>query len=262
MDINYEYELKKLRDKKRQILANRDSLREEQNQEMVDAKAKIEEKYNILIESNNINLTNIMDEIYSQCKIIEEYSTFNVEDISNILANLISIYESESFLVRNLSYQVKGDLSKDILLIINKKKCEHLTSKSEIQERHINGLLKNGFAIKLMSGFSKSQFPTEISFYKADSMGRINQNVNFRSFTYVKYFIENVINYRIENNLDEISFDELEKLKNEFIYCNLDQIENHYNFLDETKRIEFEALLEHDKKVRNRQLQRVLKIKI
>lgn len=200
-----------------------------------------------------------MDEIYSQCKIIEEYSTFNVEDISNILASLISIYESESFLVRNLSYQVKGALFNDTLLIINKKKYDHLTSKSEIQERHINGLVKNGFAIRLMKGFSKSQFPTEISFYEADSMGRINQNVNFRSFAYVKGFIKYVINYRIENNLDEISIDELEMLKNKFICYNLKPIEEYHKFLDETKRIEFEASLEHDKQVRNRQLQRVLK---
>ena len=257
MDFNYE--LKKLRDMKKAILANGEDLKERQTKELEQAKKKIAEKYHILFSEFYFNLDNINSEIYNQCKMFEKYATFNVEDISNILASLMSIYESESFLVRDLSYQIKGALFNDTLLIINKKKYDYLTSQSEIQERHINSLVKNGFAVRLMKGFSKSQFPTEISFYEADSMGRINQNVNFKSFVYIKGFIKYVINYRIENNLDEISFEELEMLKNKFISYNLEPIEAYHQRLDEIKRMEFEESLEHDKQVRNRQLQRVLK---
>ncbi len=260
MDINYK--LKKLRVTKKQILDNKDNIKKQQMQDVATAVAKIEREYNISLDSNNVDLNNIIEEIHSQCKIIEQYSTFNIKDISNILASLISIYESESFLVENLSYKVKGALFNDALLIINKKKYEHLSSKFVIQEKDINILVKNGFAIKLLKDFSKSQFPTKISFYKADSMGRINQKVNFRSFTYIRDFMEYVINYRIENNLDEISFDELEMLRNEFINFNIEEIQKHHICLDEIKRKEFEASLEHDKQVRNRKLQKILKSEI
>ena len=40
---------------------------------------------------------------------------------------------------------------------------------------------------------------------------------------------------------------------------NLEPIEAYHQRLDEIKRMEFEESLEHDKQVRNRQLQRVLK---
>lgn len=257
MDFNYE--LKKLRERKRDLLLEGSNLRKAQIEELEGARKIISEKYQILFSEFYHNLDNINSEIYNHCKIYEKYSKFNLEDISNILASLMSIYERENFLVRYLSYQVDGALFNDVLLIIKQKKYDSISSNLQIQERYINSLIKNRFAIKIIDGFSKSKFPTEISFYEADSMGRINQKVNFRNFAYVQNFIEYVINYRIENGLDEISFDILEMLKNNFIYCNLEEIKDYHILLDENKRRECEDLLEHDKKVVNRKLQRVLK---
>ena len=257
MDFNYE--LKKLRERKRDLLLEGSNLRKAQIEELEGARKIISEKYQILFSEFYHNLDNINSEIYNHCKIYEKYSKFNLEDISNILASLMSIYERENFLVRYLSYQVDGALFNDVLLIIKQKKYDSISSNLQIQERYINSLIKNRFAIRIIDGFSKSKFPTEISFYEADSMGRINQKVNFRNFAYVQIFIEYVINYRIENGLDEISFDILEMLKNNFIYCNLEEIKDYHILLDENKRRECEDSLEHDKKVVNRKLQRVLK---
>ena len=257
MDFNYE--LKKLRERKRDLLLEGSNLRKAQIEELEGARKIISEKYQILFSEFYHNLDNINSEIYNHCKIYEKYSKFKLEDISNILASLMSIYERENFLVRYLSYQVDGALFNDVLLIIKQKKYDSISSNLQIQERYINSLIKNRFAIRIIDGFSKSKFPTEISFYEADSMGRINQKVNFRNFAYVQNFIEYVINYRIENGLDEISFDILEMLKNNFIYCNLEEIKDYHILLDENKRRECEDLLEHDKKVVNRKLQRVLK---
>ena len=257
MDFNYE--LKKLRERKRDLLLEGSNLRKAQIEELEGARKIISEKYQILFSEFYHNLDNINSEIYNHCKIYEKYSKFNLEDISNILASLMSIYERENFLVRYLSYQVDGALFNDVLLIIKQKKYDSISSNLQIQERYINSLIKNRFAIRIIDGFSKSKFPTEISFYEADSMGRINQKVNFRNFAYVQNFIEYVINYRIENGLDEISFDILEMLKNNFIYCNLEEIKDYHILLDENKRRECEDSLEHDKKVVNRKLQRVLK---
>ena len=257
MDFNYE--LKNLRERKRNLLYEGSNLKKAQIEELEEARKIISEKYQELFSEYYHNLDNINSEIYNHCKIYEKYSKFNLEDISNILVSLMSIYERENFLVKYLSYQVDGALFNDVLLIIKQKKYDSISSNLQIQERYINSLIKNRFAIRIIDGFSKSKFPTEIAFYEADSMGRINQKVNFRNFAYVQNFIEYVINYRIENGLDEISFDILEMLKNNFIYCNLEEIKDYHILLDENKRRECEDLLEHDKKVVNRKLQRVLK---
>lgn len=257
MDFNYE--LKNLRERKRNLLYEGSNLKKAQIEELEEARKIISEKYQELFSEYYHNLDNINSEIYNHCKIYEKYSKFNLEDISNILASLMSIYERENFLVKYLSYQVDGALFNDILLIIKQKKYDSISSNLQIQERYINSLIKNRFAIKIISGFSQSKFPIEISFYEADSMGRINQKVNFRNYAYVQHFIEYVINYRIENGLEEISFDTLEMLKNNFIYCNLEQIKDYHSLLDENKRRSCEDFLEHDKKVAKRRIQKILK---
>ncbi len=257
MDFNYE--LKNLRERKRNLLYEGSNLKKAQIEELEEARKIISEKYQELFSEYYHNLDNINSEIYNHCKIYEKYSKFNLEDISNILASLMSIYERENFLVKYLSYQVDGALFNDILLIIKQKKYDSISSNLQIQERYINSLIKNRFAIKIISGFSQSKFPIKISFYEADSMGRINQKVNFRNYAYVQHFIEYVINYRIENGLEEISFDTLEMLKNNFIYCNLEQIKDYHSLLDENKRRSCEDSLEHDKKVAKRRIQKILK---
>ena len=257
--MNFNYKLKNLRERKRNLLYEGSNLKKAQIEELEEARKIISEKYQELFSKYYHNLDNINSEIYNHCKIYEKYSKFNLEDISNILASLMSIYERENFLVKYLSYQVDGALFNDILLIIKQKKYDSISSNLQIQERYINSLIKNRFAIKIISGFSQSKFPIEISFYEADSMGRINQKVNFRNYAYVQHFIEYVINYRIENGLEEISFDTLEMLKNNFIYCNLDQIKDYHSLLDENKRRSCEDSLEHDKKVAKRRIQKILK---
>ena len=253
--MNIDNKINELKRTKKEILAARKDLEEEQKQEMLN----IEMHYNTLISAKNDDLIATLEEIVNQYKIIEEHSKFNLKDIGIIIASLMSIYEGEEFLVEEVSYQIdKGALSYSALLVANKKKYECLKDKNVIFKKDIDNLIKNHFAIKLLDNAPFLWEFLVIPFYKVDFMNRIQQNVNFKKFTYVKDFIEYVIDYRIENNIGKISLEKLRELENRFICCNAEQIEEYHKQIEEKKKESFEISLEHDRKVRKRKLQKIL----
>jgi len=61
--------------------------------------------------------------------------------------------------------------------------------------------------------------PETLKFYKFET-GTINQNISLKGYAYLKDFIDMVINYRLENKKEDITEEELENLKNQFILSN------------------------------------------
>ncbi len=102
--------------------------------------------------------------------------------------------------------------------------------------------------------------PEILKFYKFET-GTINQNIRLRGYEYLKEFIDMVINYRLEKNIDEITEDELENLKNQFILSNIEQIENNLYINAEMDMInnkkEIEDNLEHNKKILKRRINKI-----
>ena len=125
-------------------------------------------------------------------------------------------------------------------------------------ERYINSLVKHGHAL-VLAGAPTFNSHLDIYFYAADESHTINQNIGFWVFPYVKEFMDGIISYKIENNREYISTEELEKFKIAFIKSILDQIVRQHQFTDERRRLECMYLLEYDKRVRERQLQKLLK---
>lgn len=90
-------------------------------------------------------------------------------------------------------------------------------------------------------------------------MHRVNQNISFGAFPYVKEFIDGVIQYKMNNKEQKyISTEELKKLEIEFIKSRLEQIKKNYQFTDDRRTEAFLLSLEHNKIGRNRQLQKAL----
>lgn len=89
-------------------------------------------------------------------------------------------------------------------------------------------------------------------------MCRVNQNISFKWFTYVKCFIDFVINYQIANKIDEISFEELEKLKEQFILMNIDTIENRYKTLSDIEQNRSNEIINDDYKHKQKLLKRLV----
>lgn len=259
MDFNTT--LGELRNKKNNLLEGIKDLKKSREQEIKEAIQRIEDKYANLNKEyvSEFNIASV--QVYDYCKSIENYSVLNRRDISIVLSELISVFEGKNYVSEDLSYHVDGDSPSarwNIFMIMPQDIIEKIKSFPILHERYINHLLKKGLAIKLCGDWS-SLMPNKVSFYKTDEMGRINQNINFKGFTYVKNFIDYVINFRMDNQIDEISFEELEKLKEEFILMNIDYIEDKYKTYAEVEQSKSSEMIYNDYLHKQRLLQRLKK---
>lgn len=260
MDFNAS--LSKLRNRKSSLLQSRKDLNSSKEQEIKEAIQKIEEKYASLDRKYENEFEFAYIETYNYCNLIEKYSILNREDISIVLSELISTFEGKTYVPQSLLYHVDGESPAafwNIFMIMSKDIIEKIKDPRRVQARYINYLLKNGLAIKLCDEWSQSKWPNELSFYKTDGMCRVNQNISFKGFPYVKCFIDSVINYQIENKIDEISFEELEKLKEQFILINIDTIEDGYKTLADTEQSRSNEIINDDYKHKQMLLKRLVK---
>lgn len=249
--------LMKLREDKKNLKVEIDSMIDEEKREIEESKKEIEQKYIKIKEERWDEFSNLNGKIINECELIQMASTFNLEEISEIIANLISVYENEAYVVKTVSYRVdNGALFNDAKVIINKKNLGIFSK--EIKEPQFNSLAKNGIVIPFVKGFSKNNFPETIKFYEADSTN-LNTKISFRKHVYAKEFIDFVITYRVKNNVLEISFEALEELLAKFIYYNFDKIQKYHNYKDECKRKEFEAYIQREKEERAKVIKRMLK---
>lgn len=257
MSINSQ--LIELRSTKKRILDDKANLSAEAAKSGSKGKEYLLSLKSILNKLNEINERIVLESLD-----VQKYATFNTEEIGNILAELMSIYEGTYFEFKNISYKEIGYSFLDALLIIDSKKDKDARSRQEvvlphfIPETNINILINNGYAIKFFDRLQRDEIPEKINFYEADENGNLNLKVRFRRFQYVKEFVDYVINYKIKNRQHDISVETLESLKNEFICNNIEQIQQYHSYLAEEKKKEFESSLEHDKKVNNRKLQKIL----
>lgn len=259
--MNFNTNLSKLRNRKSSLLQSIKDLNSNKEQEMKEAIQKIEEKYASLDQKYEAEFDAAYIQTYNYCNLIEKYSILNREDISIVLSELISTFEGKTYVPQRLLYHVAGESSAafwNIFMIMPKDIIEKIEDPRRVQGRYINHLLKNGFAIKLCDEWSQSKWPNELSFYKTDGMCRVNQNISIKGFTYVKSFIDFVINYRIENKIDEISFEKLEKLKEQFILMNIDTIENRYKTLADVEQSRSNEIINDDYKHKQKLLKRLV----
>ena len=260
MDFNAN--LSKLRNLKSSLLQSIQNLNSSKEQEIKEVIQNIEEKYASLDKKYEDEFDIAYIETYNYCNLIEKYSSLNREDISIVLSELISTFEGKTYVPQSLLYHVDGESPAafwNIFMIMPKDIIEKIKDPRRVQGRYINHLLKNGFAIKLCDEWSQNKWPNELSFYKTDGMCRVNQNVSFKGFTYVKCFIDFVINYRIENKIDEISLEELEKLKEQFILMNIDTIEDRYKVLAYAEQSRNNEIINDDYKHKQKLLKRLVK---
>lgn len=189
----------------------------------------------------------------------EYYSYFDMMSIGKIIASLIQIYEG-----KNYSYQeaycypdsksyMGPNFVYSAIIIEEESKCGNYPNNC------IEELLSQDKAIVLVKDISPIDY--DMNFYRKNEYGRLIECVKYGKFSYVKEFIDSVIEYRIKNQKRNISFEELEVLKLKFITSRLDKIKENYKIRD----IEHEKLvnkLEKDKENRHKQLVRIMNISV
>ena len=250
--------LKKLRETKNNNLKEKEYLKKKELEEIENSKKIIEEKYREdykgLNEFFKINQSNISDE----CKLIEKYSIFNSHDIIPIIKDIINIYEGIEYIYKNTSYHVNPKrliLASEVAIFVKKDKA--ITKFGAVYPfQYFHSLKKHRdmFVLKYDGNYWNNK---DIIFYKSDG-NNVKETVKFSKFKYIKEFIDFVISYRIENNIEFILCEDLEKLKKSFIESKIDEIYKHHDELNKQDEKIYNEKLKNSKDKREKHLKRLL----
>lgn len=195
----------------------------EKERQLEEFKKELDLKYQDKIKFNQEKIDEISKEELKYCKIVEYYSLFNAENISDILINLINVFSGKEFICTTIPVykDSKLQISKPVKILINKEYVKHY-----FLVKNIVDLINQGKAIIL----DENQNISGILFYRYNQeKNTINPNINLEKFPYLKEFIDSVISYRIERNVIKISSDMLETLKLKFISSKTSKLKTNYD---------------------------------
>jgi len=211
--------------KKEELILKLNNLEEQKGKEIEGIKKEIEEKYQKLLDSMLINY----DTLLKEAKIIEKYSMFNSSEIALIIAQLMTVFEGKEYVYEQIKYYnlfLKKDFKskKNPILLIEK---EHLKEK---YSDDLENLLERNQALFFIKDIV---LENTIVFLYSLVKNNLEQNFDYGNFLYIKEFIDEVIEKRIENDLITISLEELVNFKNEFILKIIDLIKERFRLKDE-----------------------------
>lgn len=177
--------------------------------EYIDKLEKIEEK---------LNHTKKETEIFNN--LLKKYSTFNLDIIGNAIKDLMNLVENDEYVYleidRNLDKFkkfVQFDKNKITNIIINKEKINNLN------EWYEDSLVLSKNDIK--------NYNKNITFYTF-FLNYIRCNIDYDKFGYIKDFIDNIIEYRFNNNLIEFTEKDMLLFMKDYVTKNKDNIVNYY----------------------------------
>lgn len=178
---------------------------------------KVKNDYYINMNTAYLRITRTNLEIDNICSKIKENSKFNVEEIGAIVSDLVTIFEGEKFTYKLACYEP----SNWFVLITSDEKDQKYFRKQQMYSIRKKG---DALIFPVSNIFSEAS----VYFYTADKMHRVNQTVGFGKFSYVKEFIDELILYKIKNNKEYLSPEEMEELKYNFIKSRVDDIQKKY----------------------------------
>lgn len=210
----------------------RDNINKKIEEEIKEAEKKIRESYQSQIDQVNKDIIT-SDGEYEDCKkLLKKYSTFDYKMIGSVIAELMSIVEGEEYSYQEAVHEtycreatVFGSESfpvkTRVLMSVKSNYKETHFHDYDDENNEVNRLVRDGHALVLAEEkhFSKNT----INFN-----GIFATHVDYDKFPYVKEFINSVVQYRYEFNLDEISKKDLLSLMNKFILSKKELIKENY----------------------------------
>ncbi len=265
--MNFNEELQKLREAKKQCLSEIQGVEDEKNaklEQIEQARKKALSTYYELRQAKYQDLATHNNRTDAYCKLIESYSYFDAREIGTAIASLIRTFEGMNYIYQEADYYTAEviplafDKLEDkvtrrprIIIAEDSKRNWYTDNKGE----SLNSFVKNGKAIIL----SPASFATRIPFYRANTATHtLEQCVKLGRFSYVQNFIDELISYKMEHNLKDISSDELERLKIDFISSRVEQIEENHRLVAEQQEEQMRQKLEADRENRQLQLKRII----
>ena len=245
--------MNKLSKRNDELLKQNKVLEKESKKELEKCEKEIQSiksKYYSLVNKNN-------NEILNNKKTIQKYSTFNLNIIGKIIAKLISTIELEEYVfticTHDTYYFEIGPYGKDsfpttnecFLVVLKGNKSNYYRDRDDSHDE-ISSLCFKKKAYLLYEGeknVDKAILPLE--------------TINPNRIDYVDEFLNELVDYKIDNEIENISKDKLEILLNKFLYKKSKLILDN----KERKRLEEQKELERKEKER-KELEELLKPRI
>ncbi len=149
---------------------------------------RVSDSYDDNIKQVEENILLLNTALNNKKSIICEKSSFNIEDIALILCELLSKIENEEYIYRKI--EVINNVTY-VLEKLNRENNKYVILK--YTKAHIDN--------------------KKIKFYD----NNLNEMIDFDDFSYLYDFINYVIKYKVKNNKDDLSLEELNYLLEEYI---------------------------------------------
>lgn len=204
-------------------------------EEIEKATEKIMKSYSMKLSQNNEDITYIKKELIDFNKLFSKYSTFNIDLVGKVLQQLISIVENEEYLYKQVTHKFKKrvhgvmdswdeDIEIKVGIIVRKDKLKNCYDSS--YESEINKLVKNGNALLLSEQDIYNN--KEITFYTFQD-GHFLCCIDFGRFDYIKEFIDNIVQYRFQNDIIEFTEKDMLIFMKNFVNWHKDIIMKNYS---------------------------------
>lgn len=189
---------------------------------------KINESYKNKIELNNTENDSIKVKLNEFEELLKKYSTFNIDIIGKAFQELISLMENNNYLYKQVTYnqneKIHGPIDswdESIPTTINiVAKEDNLINNFE---KGIKELIRSDSAIILSDNNT-----SKVSFYGLNN-GQITCNVDFGRFSYIKQFIDSIVQYRFQNRMIDFNEKDILLFMKKFIMEHEDIIIKNYS---------------------------------
>lgn len=255
---NLEERITELRNIRRNLIGTEQSLQDNMKNEKQEADKEIADKYLPLIKNTAKRILKSeedMDKFYEK---LVNYSTFEYRSFIEIMKEIIKVYEGENFIYKEIRYFPqpirKSTYHKRSKVLFLDKRKTLINQDIDISKLYAVQKHGDGIVLEWDDTFMGLDY---ISFYKINDNGELKTNIKLNRFPYLKQFIDFIISYHLENENyvgPKLKVEEIEKLKNQFIFDNLDNIKKYHEMVKFNEQRKMEKEIEKNAEYRNKQL--------
>lgn len=231
-------EIANLYNKYKSVEQVKEELLLKRKKEIEEATEKIIKSYSQKLTQNNEDITSTKKELNDFEKSFAKYSTFNIDLVGKALQQLISIVESEEYLYKQVTQKFKKrvhgvmdswdeDTQTKARIIVRKDKLMNYYDSSDKSKSKINELVKNGDALLLSEQDINTRNNKKITFYTSQD-GQVLCHVDYGRFSYIKEFIDSIVQYRFQNNMIEFTEQDMLSFMRTFVISHKDIIMENY----------------------------------
>lgn len=191
----------------------------EMNRKIEDAKKEITSSYSTGIQETTNRIVETKNQIHEFYSLIAKYSNFDADLIGYAFEVIVSTIENTEYVYKNILHnytkRVHGNIDswdeeeeKYMDVLIKSEYAVNYYESSYKEKDKLDVMFDNGEILKINEYISLSFKKSNISFYNLDGEKLIS-NIKFGKFSYLKSFIDSLIEYRILNGLEEFTKDDM-----------------------------------------------------